>query len=635
MGGQAKKEGWGWHFGAHVPILPLMSPEPDEDQQSKPTPFGRSVGRMFAVLLRPELKKWRFRIGLAFALTVVAKGLSVIAPVFMGEGVNELVSKDGADLAAAGGAFVLFFVLFASARFAASALPAIRDGFFSAVTQDAQRVVAVDAFRHAQNLDLQFHLTRRSGALNRVIERGSGAMEYLFRFLAFNIGPTLIELAFAAVVLAVMYGVQFSLAAIVTVAVYTAFTIVVTEWRNKQRREFNKVDTQLRGIALDTLANFETVKSFAAENREADRYDSVMQDYNHHYIKIMQSLAALNAGQELIMTGGLLAVAIMAGYGAVNGSMQAGDVTAIILMLINIYRPLNILGWAWREIKQGTVDVEKLYDLLDRHAAVDDAPDAAPFRAGAGEIRFENVSFAHEGRASGLKDVTFEAKGGAFIGIVGPSGAGKSTILKLLFRFYDPAGGRVLVDGQDVRNVTQKSLRAALGLVPQEVVLFNDTLRFNLSYARPDASDEDIMQAVERAQLGDFIRSLPAGLDTRVGERGLKLSGGEKQRVGVARAILLNPLILILDEATSSLDSTTEREVQTALKEAARGRTTIAVAHRLSTISSADTILVFGEGRITERGTHEELIAANGVYASLWRRQIGESEDVSAVLETV
>lgn len=612
-----------------------MSPDTEEDLKSTPAPFGRSIGRMFAVLFRPELKKWRFRIGLAFALTVAAKGLSVIAPVFMGEGVNELVSDGGADLAAAGGAFVVFFALFAAARFASSALPAVRDGFFSAVTQDAQRVVAVDAFRHAQNLDLQFHLTRRSGALNRIIERGSGAMEYLFRFLAFNIGPTLVELGFAAVVLAIMYGVQFSLAAIVTVVVYAVFTIVVTEWRNKQRREFNKADTRLRGIALDTLANFETVKSFAAENREADRYDSAMQEYNNHYVKIMQSLSVLNAGQELIMTGGLLAVAIMAGYGAVNGSMQAGDVTAIILMLINIYRPLNILGWAWREIKQGTVDVEKLYDLMDRRASVEDAPDAKPFRAGAGEIRFEDVTFAHEGRASGLKDVSFTAPGGAFIGIVGPSGAGKSTILKLLFRFYDPARGRVLVDGQDVREVTQNSLRAALGLVPQEVVLFNDTLRFNLSYARPDASDEDIMQAAERAQLGEFIRSLPAGLDTRVGERGLKLSGGEKQRVGVARAILLNPLVLILDEATSSLDSTTEREVQSALKEAARGRTTIAVAHRLSTISSADLILVFNEGEIAEQGTHDQLIVANGIYASLWRRQIGEGEELGAILETV
>lgn len=611
-----------------------MPPDSDEETLNTPTPFARSVARMFSVLFRPELRKWRFRIGLAFIITVAAKGLSVIAPVFMGEGVNKLVSNEnGADLAGAGNAFVVFFVLFAAARFAASALPTIRDGFFSAVTQDAQRVVAVDAFRHAQNLDLQFHLTRRSGALNRIIERGSGAMEYLFRFLAFNIGPTIVELGFAAVVLAVLYGVQFSLAAIVTVGVYTAFTIVVTEWRNKQRRAFNKVDTRLRGIALDTLANFETVKSFAAENREADRYDAAMREYNFHYVKIMQSLSALNAGQELIMTGGLLAVAIMAGYGAVNGTMQAGDVTAIILMLINIYRPLNILGWAWREIKQGTVDVEKLYDLMDRRSEVEDAPEAQDFISKTGEIRFENVSFAHEGRASGLKDVSFEAPGGAFVGIVGPSGAGKSTILKLLFRFYDPAQGSIIIDGQDVRAVTQNSLRAALGLVPQEVVLFNDTLRFNLGYARPDAGDDEIMQAAERAQLGDFIRSLPAGLDTRVGERGLKLSGGEKQRVGVARAILLNPLILVLDEATSSLDSTTEREVQTALKEAARGRTTIAVAHRLSTIANADVILIFNEGEIVERGTHDQLIARNGIYASLWRRQIGEGGEAEPALE--
>ncbi len=589
---------------------------------------------MFAVLLRPELGKWRFRIVLAFLLTVAAKGLSVVAPVFMGEGVNELVSEDGANVAAAGGAFVLFFVLFAAARFSASALPAIRDGFFAAVTQDAQRLVAVDAFRHAQNLDLQFHLTRRSGALNRTMERGSGAMEYLFRFLAFNIGPTIVELGFAAVVLAALYGVQFSLAAVVTVVVYAIFTIIVTEWRNKQRREFNKADTRLRGIALDTLANFETVKSFAAEDREADRFDGAMQDYNRHYVKIMQSLSALNAGQELIMTGGLLAVAVMAGRGAINGTMQAGDVTAIILMLINIYRPLNILGWAWREVKQGTVDVEKLYELMDRRPAVADADGAAPFAAAKGAVRFDHVSFAHEGRASGLKDVSFDVPGGSFVGIVGPSGAGKSTILKLLFRFYDPPSGRIMIDGQNVRDVTQNSLRAALGLVPQEVVLFNDTLRFNLSYAQPGASDDDIMEAVERAQLGEFIRSLPAGLDTRVGERGLKLSGGEKQRVGVARAILLNPLILILDEATSSLDSTTEREVQMALKEAARGRTTIAVAHRLSTIANADMILVFRDGEIVERGDHAQLLVRDGLYADLWRRQTGE-HDLPADLEVV
>lgn len=602
-----------------------MTGDAEEEFTNAPAPFGRSISRMFAVLLRPELARWRFRIGLAFGVTVAAKVLSVASPVFMGEGVNRLVG-DGA-----GTAFVLFFVLFATARFASNALPALRDGFFSVVTQDAQRTVAVDAFRHAQHLDLQFHLTRRSGALNRIIERGSGAMEYLLRFLAFNIGPTFVELGLAAVVMARLYGVQFSVAAIITVAVYAAFTIVVTEWRNKQRRAMNEADTQLRGIALDTLANFETVKSFAAEDRESDRYDGAMQNYNRHYVKVMTSLAFLNAGQELIMTGGLLAVAIMAGYGAVNGTMQIGDVTAIILMLANIYRPLNILGWAWREIKQGTVDIEKLFGLMDKKPVVADAPDARAYDPEEGEIVFEHVSFAHEGRANGLTNVSFTVPGGAFIGVVGPSGAGKSTILKLLFRFYDPASGRIVIDGQDLRSITQQSLRASLGLVPQEVTLFNDTLRFNLGYARLDATDEEIMEAARRAQLGPFIESLPAGLDTKVGERGLKLSGGEKQRVGVARAILLDPKILILDEATSSLDSTTEGEVQTALKEASRGRTTIAVAHRLSTIANADMILVFDNGEIVERGTHQQLILKDGLYASLWRRQTSEGEGEPAL----
>ena len=623
-----EKSAAGLVFPRVRPHFPAVTAEAEEEFTNAPAPFGRSISRMFAVLLRPELARWRLRIALAFLVTVVARGLSVVSPVFMGMGVDALVAG---ETARAGQSFVLFFVLFAAARFGSNALPAWRDGFFSSVTQDAQRVVAVDAFRHAQHLDLQFHLTRRSGALNRVIERGAGAMEYLLRFLAFTIGPTFVELALAAVVMAKLYGIEFSIVTIITIVVYSVFTIVVTEWRNRQRRAMNEADTRLRGIALDTLANFETVKSFAAEDREADRYDGAMQDYNQHYIKIMHSLAFLNAGQEFIMTGGLLAAVILAGMGAVAGTLQVGAVTAIILMLFNLYRPLNILGWAWREIKQGTVDIEKLFGLMDKSPVVADAPGAAPYKPGEGAIVFEHVSFAHEGRASGLADVSFTVPGGAFIGVVGPSGAGKSTILKLLFRFYDPAAGRILIDGQDIREITQQSLRASLGLVPQEVTLFNDTLRFNLGYARLDASDEEIMAAARRAQLGTFLESLPLGLDTKVGERGLKLSGGEKQRVGVARAILLDPKILILDEATSSLDSTTEQEVQAALKEASRGRTTIAVAHRLSTIANADMILVFDKGGIVERGTHQQLILKDGLYASLWRRQTSDGETEPAL----
>ena len=610
-----------------------MPPDTDYDleNQGEAVPFRQSVRRMFAILIRPEMVRWRFRIAMAILFTIVAKGFSVSAPVFMGEGINALTG--GAPVDDSKGvarlfsdvdlSFVVLFLLFAAVRFMSSALPVIRDAFFSAVTQDAQRLISVDTFRHAQHLDLQFHLTRRSGALNRVIERGAGAMDYLIRFLAFNIGPTIIELAFAAVVLGLLYGIQFSIAAIVTVAIYAGFTIIVTEWRNKQRRAMNAADTRLRGISLDTMANFETVKSFAAEDREAHRFDGAMRVYNQHYIKVMKSLAFLNGGQEFIMTGGLLAVAILAGHGALNGTMQVGDVTAIILMLFNIYRPLNILGWAWREIKQGAVDIEKLFALLDRKSLVPDAPDAVELKVDHGAIRFSNISFAHEGRASGLNNISFDIPGGAFVGIVGASGTGKSTILKLLFRFYDAQSGEISIDGQNIKTLTQHSLRSSLGVVPQEVVLFNDTLRFNLAYAVLDASDEMIMSAVSKAQLNEFIDSLPDGLDTRVGERGLKLSGGEKQRVGVARAILRDPLILILDEATSSLDSGTEEEVQNALQEASRGRTTLAVAHRLSTVADADFILVLDNGAIVESGSHDDLVAAEGVYAHLWHRQSG------------
>jgi ATP-binding cassette subfamily B protein len=589
---------------------------------AKPKNFGATLARMAKILLRPSLAKWRPRMAAALGVTLASKVLAVAAPVWMGDGINRVIEGEGVRAAAP--SFIGFFLLFAGARFLSNGLPQLRDAFFTRVTQDANRVIAVEAFAHAQAQSLQFHLTRRAGAINRIIERGAGAMEFLLRFLAFNIGPTAIELALAAAVMAALYSWSLALAAVATVAVYTVFTVAITEWRNKQRRAMNEADTELRAITMDTLTNFETVKAFAAEEREAARYDRAIKAYNDRFVRQAQSLALLNAGQEFIMTAGLLAAALIASFAVEGGTLKAGDITAVILMLTNIYRPLNILGFAWREIKQGAVDIEKLFDLLDLSPDVEDRPGAASLTPSKGSIRFEHVSFVHEGRQAGLADVDFEIPGGAFVGIVGPSGAGKSTILRLLFRFYDPSAGRILIDGVDIRDVTQTSLRAALGLVPQEVVLFNDTLRFNLAYALPDASDEAILAAAARAQLRTFIAGLPGGLDTKVGERGLKLSGGEKQRVGVARAILLDPAILILDEATSSLDSETEKDVQAALAEAARGRTTIAVAHRLSTIARADIILVLDEGRIVESGRHEALLARGGLYAGLWRRQTAD-----------
>ena len=565
---------------------------------------------------------------IALVVTLAASVLEVVSPLLLGHAINRAVPEGGE--AAAFGAAALWLALGIGVRFLAAALPQIRDWLFSPVSQDAQRVASVDAFGHAQSLSLNFHQTRRTGALNRVIERGANAIDYLIRFLAFNIGPTFVRLVLASVALGVAYDYRLSLIAVVTIIIYVIATVIITEWRVRQRRRMNEADTHFRATSVDILTNFETVKAFAAERRETGRFNAAMRNYNHRYVDAVRSMYVLNAAQALIMNAGLLAVLVLSAWNVIQGTMLVGDLTAVMLMLLSLYAPLNILGWAWREIKQGAVDLEKLYGLLAMKTEVADAPDATELERPEGKVEFRDVGFNHEGRAIGVQDISFTVQPGRKIAFVGTSGAGKSTLLKLLFRFYDVDSGSVLVDGRDVRSLTQESLRKSLGLVPQDVVLFNDTLRANIAYARPDATEADLRDAARRAQLLDFIESLPEGWNTRVGERGLKLSGGEKQRVGIARVILADPSILVLDEATSALDSATEAAVQDALDEAAQGRTTLMVAHRLSTVSSADEILVLDSGRVVERGGHSDLLTQNGKYAEMWERQAKNTESALA-----
>jgi ATP-binding cassette subfamily B protein len=581
--------------------------------------IGVTIGRILKLLARPELSKWRPTMGFASVLTLIAAILEVVSPIIFGNAINAVAGVGDGNLGLQAAIWGMSLAI--GLRFLAAGLPQIRDIFFAPVSLDAQRLASVDAFGHAQSLSLGFHQTRRTGALNRVIDRAAQAIDYLIRFLAFNIGPTFVRLILASVVLGLAYDPWLSVIAFATIIAYVVWTVAITEWRVKQRRRMNVADTNLRGIAVDTLTNFETVKAFAAETRETNRYDDAMRTYNTRYTEAIRSMYVLNIGQAFFMNLGLLGVLALATWNAYTGKMLIGDVTAVYAILLSLYAPLNILGWAWREIKQGAVDLEKLQGLIEMVPEVADKPDAAVLSKPKGHVRFEGVGFTHDARVVGIQDVDFDVPAGKKIAFVGTSGAGKSTLLKLLFRFYDVQSGRVLVDGQDVRDVTQESLRGALGLVPQDVVLFNETLRSNVAYAKPDATVEELNDAARRAQLLPFIEALPDGWDTHVGERGLKLSGGEKQRVGIARVILANPAILVLDEATSALDSATEAAVQDALDEASKGRTTLMVAHRLSTVQNADEIVVMDAGRIVERGTHEDLIALDGMYADMWTRQ--------------
>jgi ABC-type transport system involved in Fe-S cluster assembly fused permease/ATPase subunit len=595
---------------------------PGQPGEARLLPALRRLNQIFA-----GLPGQRWRIALALTITIAAKAATVASPFLLADGVNRLVQGEQAG---AGPAFVILALAWGALRFGGQAAPYARDALFGPVSAEAQRLVATRVFAHVHALSVGYHQSKRTGALQRVIDRGVASIDFLVRFLFFNIAPSIFELALAAVALTVAYNALFAAIAIGTIVIYAAVTFGLADWRLKFRRQMNESDQEAAARAVDSLLNYETVKTFAAEARETQRFDQAIRARGAAAVKASSSLAALNAAQAFVTVLGLLAMVLAAGNAVAEGRMGPGDIAAVTLVMLNLYAPLNILGFAYLEIKQSAVDMEKMFELLDEPASVADSLDAKRLLVREGGVRFDDVSFAHEGRATGLTHVTFEVPGGKSLALVGPSGAGKSTVLRLLFRFYDPDGGAVLIDGQDIRTVTQASLRTAVGVVPQDVVLFNDTIRYNIAYGRPDASTAELREAAAKAQLLEFIESLPQGWDTRVGERGLKLSGGEKQRVGIARVILTDPKILVLDEATSALDSATEAEVQEALDAAAAGRTTIVVAHRLSTIARAAEILVLDAGQIVERGDHETLVAKGGLYADLWTRQAegaGESSE--------
>jgi len=497
----------------------------------------------------------------------------------------------------------------------------LRDFVFAKVGQRAIRRIALKIFEHLHALALRFHMDRQTGGLSRAIERGIKGIDFLLRFMLFNILPTLVEIVLVCGILWSLFGFIFSAITFVTVMVYVAFTLVFTEWRLKFRRAMNDSDTEANTKAIDSLLNFETVKYFGNEKHEAQRYDVSMQRYEKAAVKSLTTLSLLNVGQGLIMAVGMTILLVLSGIRVSDGSMSIGEFTAVNLYMMQLFQPLNFLGFVYREIKQSLVDMEQMFGLLEENREIEDKPDSAPLSVAEGVVRFEHVSFKYDPRKSVLRDVDFEVPAGNTVAIVGASGAGKSTISRLLFRFYDVDDGRITIDGQDIRDITQSSLRAAIGIVPQDTVLFNDSIFYNIQYGRPAASPAEVEDAARLAQVHDFVMALPDGYNTRVGERGLKLSGGEKQRVAIARTILKSPKILLFDEATSALDTHTEREIQTALEQVSTDRTTLVIAHRLSTVVNADEIIVLDGGVIVERGRHDALLAQGGMYADLWQRQ--------------
>jgi ABC-type transport system involved in Fe-S cluster assembly fused permease/ATPase subunit len=569
---------------------------------------------------RPDLKR---RVVGAFFVLVLAKVITVLVPYTYKWATDALTGDNTAPalLPAFLVAPVMLVVAYNIGRILMTAFNQIRDAMFASVGQHAVRQLASIVFRHMHALSLRYHLQRRTGGLSRVIERGTKGIESIVRFTILSGGPTLVEFAFMAGVIWYQFGFSYVVVIAIMIWAYVWFSVKASDWRISIRRDMNTNDTEANSKAVDSLLNFETVKYFGNERWEASRFDASMERYERAATKVWTSLAWLNFGQAVILGIGMGACMVMSALAVRAGTQSIGDFVLINALLLQLSIPLNFIGMLYREIRQGLTDLEAMFSLLDVEQEIQDSPDARPLAIERGEIVFDNVSFSYDPDRPILKHVSFTVPAGKTIAIVGPSGAGKSTISRLLYRFYDVTEGRILIDGQDLRDVTQTSLRAAIGMVPQDTVLFNDTVRYNIRYGRTGASDAEVEQAAEMAQIGDFIRSLPKGFDTEVGERGLKLSGGEKQRVAIARTLLKAPPILILDEATSALDTHTEREIQSSLDEVSKNRTTLVIAHRLSTVVSADEIIVLKAGQIAERGSHRALLRKKGLYADMWNRQ--------------